>query len=258
MSYYAVPGLYDLMYGDFRADIGFHVAEASAAGGPVLELCCGNGRVLMPMLEAGVEADGLDVDETMLGDLGAKLRQRGLHAKLECGDMRDFALGRRYALVIVAFNAFYHNLTQADQIATLRCCLRHLAPGGRLSLIVYHPSAEMLAGFDGTRKPWKEVADGAGTARISQAVSVDRVEQLQHIRRTIERVDGVGRVTETHRLDVRLRYAGKPEMELLLRTAGFGRWSVVTPFDRYESARHYDPPRPAEDGAPLAWSAWAA
>jgi len=253
---YAAPDLYDLMYHDFRADIGFHVADAKKANGPVLEVCCGNGRLTVPMAEAGVDLDGLDLDAGLLADLERKLAARGLKAGLHQGDMREFTMPRRYALVLIPFNSFYHNLTQTDQLATLRCCREHLDHEGRLCLIAYHPSAKILAADDGARVLWKEVPEGEGVARIFNQMTVDRVEQVQRIHRWIERVDASGRVTQTHEYDFRLRYAGKPEMELLLKTAGYSRWEVCTPFEKYEADTYYDPPRPPVDGGPLAWSAW--
>ena len=254
---YAAPDQYDLMYGDFRADIGFHVADAKRANGPVLEVCCGNGRLTVPMAEAGIDLDGLDLDAGLLADLGRKLAARGLKAGLHQGDMREFTMPRRYALVMIPFNSFYHNLTQPDQIATLRCCREHLEHGGRLCLIAYHPSAKILASVDAEPVFWKEVPTGdGGRARLFNQMSVDRIEQVQHIHRIIEHVDASGRTTEKQEYDFYLRYAGKPEMELLLGTAGYSHWDVHTPFERYEADTFYDPPRPPVDGGPLAWNAW--
>ena len=254
---YAAPDQYDLMYHDFRADIGFHVADAKKANGPVLEVCCGNGRLTVPMAEAGVDVDGLDLDAGLLEDLRRKLDARGLRAGLHQGDMREFTMPRRYALVMIPFNSFYHNLTQTDQLATLRCCREHLDLGGRLCLIAYHPSAKILASADNSPVLWKEVPTGdGGRARIFNQMNVDRIEQVQHIHRVIERVDASGRTTDTREYDFRLRYAGKPEMELLLQIAGYSHWEVVTPFERYEAETFYDPPHPPVDGGPLAWSAW--
>ena len=85
-KHYCPPEVYDLTYSDVVTDIPFHVAEARAAKGPVLEVCCGNGRVLIPMLEAGADADGLDLDPDMLADLEKKLVARSLKAGLHHAD----------------------------------------------------------------------------------------------------------------------------------------------------------------------------
>src|SRR5262249_30567211 len=158
----------------------------------------------------GVDVDGLDYDAPMLESLRGKLAARGLTAGLHQADMRDFALPRRYALVFIPFNSFGHNLTQADQLRTLRACREHLAPGGRLALSLSHPSAQKLAGFDGTPHVGIEydTPDG-GRVTVWDAPRPDRVEQLNHVERRFERRDRDGRVVETGQYAFTIRYVFK-------------------------------------------------
>ena len=57
-----------------RGDVEFYVDEALAANGPVLELGCGTGRVLIPIARAGVTIDGLDGSPKMLERCREKLQ----------------------------------------------------------------------------------------------------------------------------------------------------------------------------------------
>ena len=263
-AYFIPPDLYDVMYSDIRLDIDFHIAEARSAGGPVLEPCCGNGRLMIPTLEAGVDCDGFDYDEPMLEDLRRKLAERGLEAGVFHADMRDFSLPRRYALVIIPFNSFLHNLSQEDQLATLRCCRAHLAPGGRLVVIAFHPSIKKLNDFNGTPLLIKEVPNlgGPGVVRMFDAITTDRIEQINTVKRRLEFMDPSGAVAAVHNSEFRLRYIFKPEMELLLRVAGFKRWDVRTAFERYNAPAGNDAtaqPRASgsiQEGDILAWTAW--
>lgn len=66
---------YVIPYRD-RRDVGFFVAMARQAGGPVLELGCGTGRVLIPTARAGVEIVGLDVSAPMLAVCREKLSRK--------------------------------------------------------------------------------------------------------------------------------------------------------------------------------------
>ena len=86
-DYYCSPDLYDVIYSDIHSDIPFWVEQARAARGRVLELCCGNGRVLIPCLEAGVPIEGLDNTEAMIESGRARLAARGLErpAAARCG-----------------------------------------------------------------------------------------------------------------------------------------------------------------------------
>jgi ubiquinone/menaquinone biosynthesis C-methylase UbiE len=49
-----------------RRDVDFFVAAARESGGPVLEVGCGTGRVLLPIARAGVDIVGLDLSSSML------------------------------------------------------------------------------------------------------------------------------------------------------------------------------------------------
>ncbi len=256
-EYFASPDLYDRMYAPFTADIGIHVDAARAADGPVLEVCCGNGRLLIPIRQAGVDIEGLDFDEAMLEDLRVKLALRDLTAPLHHGDMRDFALPRRFARVFIGFNSFYHNLTQADQIATLVRCREHLAPGGTFAMMAFHPSCKRLAAFDGTPTPNIDypLPDG-GRLVVSDGIQPDRVEQVNRVRRIVEHFDAGGAVIERSEHTFQVRYCYKPEIELLLRVAGFTRWHVGSLISGYGGDRYLEP-RMAEDGGVLFWEAWA-
>lgn len=253
-DYYCPPDLYDLIYGDITADVAFWVEQARAAAGPVLEVACGNGRVLVPCVEAGIAIDGLDITEAMVESLRAKLAAKGLRADVAVADMRDFVRPRRYALIFIAFNSFLHNLTQEDQLAALRRCREHLAPGGRLMMNIFHPSLRILLEHDGVPRLFKERAlPHGGTARVTDTPTGDPVDQINHTRRRLEILDAAGRVTATHEFEFDIRYIYKPEMELLLATAGFRRVAVVA---RTAFTQGFATKPAIEGGDTLVWTAW--
>ncbi len=255
-DYYLAPDLYDAVYADVTADIAPHVALMRGAGGPALELCCGNGRLLLPTLEAGVPCDGLDRDPDMLASLRAKLEARNLRTTVMPGDMRDFSLPGRYALIAIGFNSFLHNLTQADQLATLRCCRHHLISGGRLELAAFHPSAEKLLEWTGPEKLAKDIPHGDGRVRMWDRADDDRVDQVRHMTRRIEITEATGQITRRAEVRFELRYIYKPEMELLLRVAGYSRWEVRPAFASYMDPGSLAGERAIQEGDVLAWTAW--
>lgn len=253
-DYYCAPDLYDLIYSDIRGDIPFWVAEAKAAGGPVLELCCGTGRLLIPCLEAGARAEGLDITASMVEHCRAKLAARGLEARVGLGDMRDFERPGRYALITIAFNSFLHNLTQADQLATLARCRAQLEPGGRLMLSVFQPDPARLAEHDGTPRPIKTLPHPeGGSVRVTDTGRHDPLEQRIVVQRRVELLDPAGRLSVAHDLPFELRYVWKPEMELLLTLAGFDRFAVAA---RTGYTRGFEPRPALEGGDQAVWTAW--
>ena len=254
-GYYLDPALYDAVYSDYTADIAPHVAAMRAADGPALELCCGNGRLLIPTLEAGVPCEGLDLEKAMLADLRHKLDAKRLRTILHRADMRDFTLPMRYALVAIGFNSFLHNLTQDDQLATLRCCRQHLESGGRLQLVVFHPSAEKLLQWSGNESLVKDLAWQGRRYRVHDRANDDRIEQVRRMTRRVEVLEGDRKVGE-HVLTFDLRYVYKPEMELLLRVAGFSRWEARPLLADYADPTSAAGERPLREGDNVLWTAW--
>ena len=255
--YYLDPELYDAVYADVVADIAPHVELVRGAGGLALEVCCGNGRLLIPTLEAGLACDGLDYDGNMLADLVEKLTARHLESHVLYGDMRDFELQSRYALIVVGFNSFLHNLTQEHQLATLRCCKRHLAPGGRLVITAFHPSAEKLLQWSGKEMFLKELPHEDGRLRVYDRADDNRIEQIRRMTRRIEFLDAADVVVRQATVSFSLRYIYKPEMELLLRVAGFARWQARPAFADYTDPASLADQRPLREGDNIAWTAWS-
>ena len=234
--------LYDVLFGEFCFDLDFYLELAGKAGGPVLEIACGTGRILIPSLSAGVDIEGLDLFPPMLETLRRKAAALGLAPKTHHADMREFALARRFALVFCAFNGFVHCLTTDDQLRALRTWRGHLAPGGAVVFNVFYPGREFLAGpervpvLEGeTRHP----ATGL-PVRIYDTRTFDRVAQIQHSCVEIQELDDQGRVAAAHRSETDMRWTFKPEMELLLAASGFRRWEICGDFDRRPLTRDND------------------
>jgi SAM-dependent methyltransferase len=133
---------YDNIYSD-TYDAEFYLREAREADGPVLEIACGTGRILLRLLSSGVDIVGLDSSPSMLEVLKIKAKERGLNPKIFLADMRDFQLKKRFKLIIIPYRSILH-LTNDDKRKALQTIVSHLAEGGRLILHTYNPSEEHL------------------------------------------------------------------------------------------------------------------
>ncbi|MGD8278709.1 MAG: class I SAM-dependent methyltransferase, partial [Gemmatimonadota bacterium] len=148
-GYALIADLYDEV-GPYRErpDIVFYVEAAVQAGGPVLEVGCGTGRVLIPSARAGARMVGVDLSAPMLAICRAKLRNESEEVRsavqLVQADMREFALSRKFALATIPFRPFQHLMTTEDQLSCLATIRTHLIDGGRLILDVFNPSLDAL------------------------------------------------------------------------------------------------------------------
>lgn len=245
---YADPALYDLIYSWYDPDLAFYVDAAKAAGGPVLEVACGTGRILIPTLEAGADIQGIDLSPAMLDRLRAKAHARWLEPDVRVGDMRDFTMPRRYRLITIPFRAFLHLLTSDEQIAALRCVREHLEPGGAMILNVFFPSFTYVLEHDGKRALERAIEDPDTGDRyeIWSTPRYDRVNQIVTSEREVIGPIG-GPDPPVRRTGFTLRWVFRWEMELLLRAAGFNRWDVRGGFDG----------KPLEhESDEMVWTAW--
>lgn len=233
---------YDLVLKDIPYGLDFYVTLARAASGPVLDIACGTGRILLPCLQAGVDIEGLDLFEPMLKTLRAKAAAMGLSPRLHKADMSDFSLPRRFGLIMIPFNAFIHNMTQESQIRCLRLCREHLLPGGELTFDTFFPALEFVGAPQNTRVLEGEFPHPQTglPVRMYDTRSLDRVAQVFHSLNEIELLAADGSVQTVHRSEDFSRYFYKHEMTLLLRVAGFAKWEIYGDFDRRPLMREND------------------
>jgi SAM-dependent methyltransferase len=132
--------VYDDWYADVSdVDATVEAVAALAAGGAVLELGVGSGRLSLPLAATGLEVHGIDASPAMVERLVAK---PGAHqVRVTVGDMADLDIDDPppFAVVFAAFNTFF-NLTTVD--AQRRCLDRVaalLAPGGKLVIEAFVP-----------------------------------------------------------------------------------------------------------------------
>lgn len=233
---------YDLVLRDIPYGLDFYVALAREAKGPVLDIACGTGRILLPCLQARVDIEGLDLFEPMMKTLRAKAAALGLTPTLHQADMSSFELQRKFALIMIPFNAFIHNMTQDAQIRCLRLCREHLLPGGTLAFDTFFPALEIVGAPQNTRVLEGEMPHPVTglPMRMYDTRTFDRVKQEQHSLNEIELLAADGTVQTVYRSEVSSRYIYKHEMELLIRVAGFVRWEIFGDFERRPLTREND------------------
>jgi len=138
----SVPPLYHTHHSlDADADdLPFWLAWARQQGGPILELGCGTGRVLLPLAETGYTIFGLDRDPVMLDFLRKRvpnsLRERVV---LMRGDLRSYCLASRFPLILMPCNT-YSTLTLTDRRIALNRVRLHLAQQGVFIISMPNPN----------------------------------------------------------------------------------------------------------------------
>jgi SAM-dependent methyltransferase len=210
--------VYDAWIGEFRGGLATQSAVDCladlAAGGRVLELAIGTGRIGLPLAQRGLEVHGIDASEAMV----AKLREKpgGDAIPVTIGDFADVAVAGVFDLVFVVFNTFFALTTQDDQVRCFRNVAEHLTAEGVFVVEAFVPD---LARFD------------RGQSFRVERVTADRVsiDASLHdpVSQTVMAQQIAITMAGTQLRPVHLRYAWPSELDLMARLAGLelrDRW----------------------------------
>jgi SAM-dependent methyltransferase len=236
-----LAGLYDVFV--FDGDLPFYLELARAQGPKVLEICCGSGRVTVPLARAGFDVVGIDASPHMLALARAKLdadtkddRQPTGDVRLFQADMRDFRLDTQdFDLAIVAVKSFAYLTEPADQLCCLESIAAHLRPGGLLAIDFLHPQPEWVGATPGTIRDdlLQRVPDrGFTLSRVESVVSTDLARQVRVIRSAYEVIDDEGSLVTKRFVEWPYRWTHRFEAEHLLARAGFSVEAVYGGYQR--------------------------
>ncbi len=159
----AVPW-HDVECGSYDADLGLWEELASRAGGVVLELGCGTGRVALHLGRRGHEVVGLDNDPELLAALAERGRDLPVHTRL--ADARNFSLQRPVALALAPTHLLQLLPGAAGRLECLRAVAAALRPGGLLAAAIIEEMPEP----DGSPPPLPDVREIDGWVYSSLAV----------------------------------------------------------------------------------------
>jgi SAM-dependent methyltransferase len=146
-AYDAIAGLYDPWSRSVTEDVAFYVDEAKRAGGPVVELAVGTGRIAVPTAAEGIRVIGVDSSPGMLEVFRERAQLAGVAELLDLrlGDLADPPVEKRVRIVTCPFRSYLHLLSDEERLGALRAARELLVPGGRLVFDVFAPGADDIA-----------------------------------------------------------------------------------------------------------------
>jgi SAM-dependent methyltransferase len=181
--YDPIATLYDDWSRRVREDVAFYIEEALRAGGPVVELGVGTGRIAIPTALTGVRVIGVDSSAGMLEVCRREAAAAGIDGLLDLrlGDYRDPPVSERVDLVTCPFRAYLHLDSDEGRRGALRAAYELLKPGGRLAFDVFAPSDEDIEETDGRwleREPgiWERADWRPGERRFDLSVRGEKGE----------------------------------------------------------------------------------
>ncbi|GAC1405964.1 MAG: class I SAM-dependent methyltransferase [Chloroflexota bacterium] len=218
-------------------DLAYFRSAVERYGQPALDLACGTGRLLVPLLVAGLDVDGCDVSSDMVELCREYAAREGHSPLLYVQPMHALDLPCLYKTIFIC-GGFGLGGRRSHDAETLRRCYHHLEPGGALVFDHHLPYeyAERWQSWlpEHTRQPPQEWPETGTRARAdngdefelrTRLVELDPLEQrlTAQIRVSLTR-DGHVVAREEHSLQECLYF--RNEVLQLLAQAGFTDVSV--------------------------------
>lgn len=225
-DYDLIAPFYDIEHARFDDDLDMYQSYAGLSHGPLLELACGSGRLLVPLARDGYTLTGVDTSEEMLALARERLQQEALLSRVTLvqQDITSLQLSpssQKYRLAFIALGSFGHITTRKAQQQALHAIRAHLATRGTLIIDISNADARYMENMNNQvlhQGSWQQ-EDGAWLSHFVSPASSTK-QHLLELTHFYDRHSQGGMVNRTVTTTY-LYLFERSEMELLLETAGF-------------------------------------
>lgn len=193
----------------------------------ILELCCGTGRLTIPLAKEGRNITGVDYTASMLTEAKAKAAQEDLSIEFIEADMRNFELQEKFDFIFIPFNSVHHLYKNEDVAQAFTAVKKHLKKDGVFIFDCFNPNLQFIVESE---KGEKEIAnyktdDGRSVLikenmRYESSTQINRIEWHYFID---------GNFHSTQNLDMRLFFP--QELDAYLKQHNF---NIVHKFGSFD------------------------
>ena len=193
----------------------------------ILELCCGTGRLTIPIAQEGYDISGVDYTASMLEQAKVKAAGAGLEIEFIEADIRTLDLQKKYDLVFIPFNSIHHLYKNEDLFQAFEGVKNHLKKEGVFLLDCFNPDIQYLAESENGQRLTAEYTTCderkvliKQTMRYEKATQINRIKWHYWIN---------GEFHSVQNMDMRLFFP--QELDSYLQWAGF---EIVHKFGSFE------------------------
>ena len=118
----------------------------------ILELCCGTGRLTLPIAKDGFDISGVDFTASMLEKAREKASKVALDIKFIEADIRTLDLQKTYDLIFIPFNSIHQLYKNEDLFQTFATVKKHLKEDGLFILDCFNPNLQFIVESEKAQK----------------------------------------------------------------------------------------------------------
>lgn len=193
----------------------------------ILELCCGTGRLTLPIAKDGYDISGVDYTSSMIEEAKAKALKEGLDVEFIEADIRTLDLPEKYDLVFIPFNSIHHLYKNEDLFKAFKAAKNHLKEGGLFLLDCFNPNIQFIVEGEKEQKQIAEYTTKDGrevlikqVMRYENTTQINRIEWHYYINGAFDSIQN---------LDMRLFFP--QELDAYLKWNGF---TIIQKFGGFE------------------------
>ena len=214
----AMVNFYDVFNAGYNEDKKFYQDKIRNAGGPVLEIGCGTGRIFCDALKMGADIYGIDKSELMLGRLKEKI-DTGEHRRVRLIDVLEYKPERKFKLIIAPFRMFMHILTVKGQLRFMKIVYESLDVNGEFVFNVFNPDINRIQRVNKENLRFEGEYMPGRILKFFDSSKPDLLNQCQHVTFKFEWDDN-GKMKEG-KFSFPMRYFFRFELQHLAERAGF-------------------------------------
>ena len=199
----------------------------------ILELCCGTGRLTLPIAKEGYTITGVDITPSMLEKAKTKASKEGLEIEFIEADIRTLDLPDKYDFIFIPFNSIHHLYKNEDLFMAFKAVKNHLKEGGLFLLDCFNPNIQFIVEGEKEQKNIAEYTTDDGREivikqimRYENKTQINRIEWHYYIN---------GKFNSIQNLDMRLFFP--QELDTYIKSNGF---SITNKFGSFEETTFND------------------
>jgi len=206
----------------YSGDIDYYYKLLKDTKSLILEAGVGTGRALIPLLQKGLNVEGVDLSAEMLAQCKVNLEKYGVESMLYQQDLTKMSLPNKYGAIMMPTGSFC--LLPKEIIGdVLKSFYNHLDEGGSVILDLILPT-EFVPGEVASQV--YDFGDGSGILFTVNSQEIDWVAQKVSYIHRYELLEK-GQIKQTEVSNFTLYWYGISEFKMLLKSAGFSEINHV-------------------------------